>query len=114
MMGAIPVLEKLNHVRKYLTIIDIFCMNRCSFSSFLSDAMEQTCLDDGILEQIKEFRHIKYHRLSSEQKSLVDKLIINKDLKKRYQRFALCGECWQVNTGLDWCHSCNSNRFQKD
>ncbi len=62
--------------------------------------MEQTCLDKEVLEQIKGFRHIKYYKLTSEQKSLIDKLIINKDLKKRYQRFALCNECWQVNTGV--------------
>ncbi|UZO16273.1 uncharacterized protein OCT59_007662 [Rhizophagus irregularis] len=39
-------------------------------------------LSDVIIEQIKDFNH---RNLTKEQKSLIDKLILNEELKKRYK-----------------------------
>jgi hypothetical protein len=43
---------------------------------------------------------------------LIDKLILNKELKERYKEYGLCEECKQPNTSHKWCQSCNSKRFQ--
>src|SRR5207245_3913644 len=49
----------------------------------------------------------------------IDKLILNEELKVRYQLYGLCKECMQPNTGHgdfdgSWCQSCNSRRFQQN
>ena len=43
--------------------------------------MEEIKLSDDVFEQIKNFRH---EELTEEQKLLVDKLILNEELKDRY------------------------------
>src|SRR5271156_5792654 len=73
--------------------------------------MEEIKLSDDVIEQIKDF-NIYY--LSDEQKLLIDKLILNEELKERYKENGLCKECKQPNTGWMWCQSCNSKHFQQN
>ncbi|RIA87213.1 kinase-like domain-containing protein [Glomus cerebriforme] len=74
--------------------------------------MEQTYLSDNILEQIKDFGY--YNSLNEEQKLLIDKLILNEELKERYKMYDLCKECKQPNTSNDWCQLCNAKHFQQN
>src|ERR1043166_1066835 len=73
-------------------------------------------LSDDVINQIKDFKHSydPYSRLTEEQKSLVDELIPNEELRERYKKHGLCNECSQPNTGGNWCRSCNSKRFQQE
>jgi len=73
--------------------------------------MEEIKLSDDVIEQIKDFKH---NNLTEEQKLLIDKLILNEELKNRYENYGLCNECKQPNTGLVWCQSCNGKRFQQN
>jgi hypothetical protein len=78
--------------------------------------MEEIKLSDDVFEQIKDFN---YWELTDEQELLIDKLILNEELCERYKNCGLCKECKQPNTGYggvdyNWCHSCNSKRFQQD
>ena len=68
-------------------------------------------LSDDVINQIKDFT---YHHLTEEQKSLIDELIPNEELRERYKKYGLCKECSQPNTGQNWCQSCNSKHFQCD
>src|SRR5436190_22307115 len=70
-------------------------------------------LSDDIINQIKDFLKY-YYDLTEEQKSLIDKLIPNEELRERYKKYELCEECSQPNTGYNWCQSCNSNHFQQE
>src|ERR1043165_6646048 len=81
-------------------------------------------LSDNVINQIKDFEpdwHYDfpfYDNLTEEQKSLIDELIPNEELREQYKNYALCKECSQPNTGYNysnpWCQSCNSKRFQND
>ncbi|CAB4421477.1 unnamed protein product [Rhizophagus irregularis] len=51
--------------------------------------MEEFKLSDDIFDQIKDFDH---EELTDEQKLLIDKLILDKELKERYKRNGLCKE----------------------
>ncbi|CAG8485086.1 16124_t:CDS:2 [Funneliformis caledonium] len=62
-----------------------------------------------VIEQIKDFNR---YTLTTEQQSLIDKLIPNKELKTRYRFHGLCKDCGQICTAHDWCQLCNSNLFQ--
>jgi len=78
--------------------------------------MEEIKLSDDVFEQIKDF---EYRRLTEEQKLLIDKLILNEELKERYKKYGLCKECKQPNTGYYgyyyyWCQLCNAKRFQQN
>ena len=77
--------------------------------------MEQEYLSDDVIEQIKDFNHRK---LTEGQKLLIDKLIVNEELKERYKKYGLCKECKQPNTCKDildgWCRLCNSKHFQQN
>ena len=75
--------------------------------------MEQAYLSDDVFEQIKDFYH-GYYKYVEEQKLLIDKLILNEELKERYIDNGLCEECKQPNTGNHWCQSCNSKHFQQN
>ena len=68
-------------------------------------------LSDDVINQIKDFT---YYYLTEEQKSLIDELIPNEELRNRYKNNGLCKECSQPNTGYNWCQSCNSKHFQCD
>jgi len=56
--------------------------------------------------------------LNEKQKLLIDKLILNKELKERYEKYGLCKECKQPYTGSHfnnrWCKSCNAKHFQEN
>ena len=73
--------------------------------------MEQKHLSVDAFEQIKDFNHC---RLTNEQKWLIDKLILNEKLKKRYELFGLCKECKQPKVDDYWCHLCSSKYFQQN
>src|SRR6266480_4853146 len=73
--------------------------------------MEEIKLSDDVIEQIKDFVH---YDLTEEQKLLIDKLILNEELKERYKEYGLCKECKQPKTGYGWCQSCNAKRFQQN
>ena len=72
-------------------------------------------LSENIINQIKDFP--RYYNLTEEQKSLIDELIPNEELREQYKKHRLCKECSQPNTGhyiRGWCQSCNSKHFQQD
>ena len=71
---------------------------------------EEAELDLEVINQIKDF---DIEDLNPQQESLIDKLIPDKKLKKQFKEYGLCPECQQVNSGKDWCRSCNSRRFQE-
>ena len=74
--------------------------------------MEEIKLSDDVFEQIKDFNRYK---LTEEQKLLIDKLILNEELKNRYKNYGLCKKCKQPNTSYSsWCQSCNGKRFQQN
>src|ERR1043166_1362573 len=78
---------------------------------------------EDVINQIKNFKH-SYDvgfQLTKKESSIIDKLIQDEELKKRYKNYGLCKECNQPNTantgniiGVIWCHSCNSKHFQQD
>ncbi|RIA89043.1 hypothetical protein C1645_825406 [Glomus cerebriforme] len=55
-----------------------------------------------------------YDKLTEEQELLVDKLILNEELKEHYIFYGLCNECKQPNTGDEWCQSCSAKHFQQN
>ncbi|RGB24379.1 hypothetical protein C1646_821627, partial [Rhizophagus diaphanus] len=71
--------------------------------------MEEYRISDDVYEQIKDFSW-----LTEEQKLLVDKLILNKEIKERYIKFRLCKGCKQPKSAADWCQPCYYKRFQED
>jgi hypothetical protein len=62
--------------------------------------MEEIRLSDDIFEQIKNF---DYWNLTEDQSLLIDKLILNKELKKCYKENGLCKECKQPRVSRYWC-----------
>ena len=73
--------------------------------------MEEIKLGDDVFEQIKEFNN---RFLTDEQKLLIDKLILNEELKERCKKYGLCKECKQPKTYYGWCQSCNGKRLQQN
>src|SRR5436309_639664 len=74
--------------------------------------MEEIKLSNDVFEQIKDFVH---YDLTEEQELLIDKLILNEELKEHYKKHGLCKECKQPNTGYYfWCQSCNAKHFQQN
>src|SRR3954454_18436871 len=77
-------------------------------------------LSEDVINQIKSFNHSyntshnTFNKLTQEQKSLIDELILHEELRERYKKYGLCEECNQPNTGRSWCQSCNSKRFRQD
>ncbi|CAG8521598.1 14126_t:CDS:2 [Funneliformis mosseae] len=65
-------------------------------------------LSDKIIEEIKDF---EYDNLTDEQESLINRLILNENLKKCYKEYGLCEECQQPNTGSEWCQSCKAKNL---
>jgi hypothetical protein len=62
--------------------------------------MGEFMLSDNIIEQIKDF---DYKNLTEEQSLLIDKLILNEELKERYKEKGLCEECKQIKIVYEWC-----------
>src|ERR1700722_6930646 len=74
--------------------------------------MEEIKLSDDVIEQIKDFNH---DYLTEEQELLIDKLILNEELKNQYKENGLCEEGKQPNTGYEsWCESLHGKRFQQN
>src|SRR6266496_2395383 len=77
--------------------------------------MEEIKLSDDVIEQIKDFDN---WNLNAEQELLINKLILNEELKSRFKENGLCKECKQTNTSnylsYGWCQSCNSKHFQQN
>src|SRR5438876_11801147 len=78
--------------------------------------MEEIKLSNEMFEQMKDFI---YWRLTKEKKMLIDKIILNEELKERYKMYGLCKNCKQPNTGRytyyqTWCQPCNAKRFQQN
>ncbi|UZO18435.1 uncharacterized protein OCT59_009748 [Rhizophagus irregularis] len=61
--------------------------------------MEEFMLNDDVFEQIKDFDH---QNLTNEQSLLIDKLILNEELKICYKRNGLCKECKQPKAPHNW------------
>ena len=64
--------------------------------------MDEIKLSDDVIEQIKDF---EYRKLTEEQKSLIDKLITDKELKERYKKYGLCKECKHPRNYI-YCNYC--------
>ncbi|EXX64477.1 kinase-like domain-containing protein [Rhizophagus irregularis DAOM 181602=DAOM 197198] len=73
--------------------------------------MEEFKLSNDVIEQIKDFY---YRNLTDEQELLIDKLILNEELKECYKENGLCKDCKQPKTRYDWCRSCNAKHFQQN
>ena len=95
-------------------------VHSCFNYSFIHSSfnMKVIKLSDNIIEPIKDF---DYRKLNEEQKSLIEKLILNGELRNRCIKSGLCEECKQLNTcsnsgtlTCNWCQSCNSKNFQQD
>ncbi|RIA81709.1 hypothetical protein C1645_836540, partial [Glomus cerebriforme] len=71
----------------------------------------QEYLSDDVFEQIKYFI---YCDLTEEQKLLIDKLILNEELKEHYKKYGLCRKCKQPKTDDYWCNLCNAKQFQQN
>jgi hypothetical protein len=65
---------------------------------------EKNKLSDDVIEQIKDFVH---WNLTEEQESLIDKLILNEELKECYKKYGLCKECNRIKITRDWCNYCH-------
>ncbi|RGB23608.1 kinase-like domain-containing protein [Rhizophagus diaphanus] len=76
--------------------------------------MDEVKLSDDVFEQIKDFNIYFITGLTEEQESLVDKLILNEELKNRYKKNGLCHTCKQPNTGFGYCQACNPKYFQQN
>src|ERR1043166_7200940 len=61
-------------------------------------------LGEDVINQIKDFEPNYeynfpfYDIFTKEQKSLIDELIPNEELRERYKKYGLCKECSQPNT----------------
>ncbi|GBB97941.1 hypothetical protein RclHR1_03100003 [Rhizophagus clarus] len=73
--------------------------------------MEEFKLSDDVIEQIIDFDN---RELTNEQSLLIDKLILNEELKIRYNEYGLCKKCKQPKTDYDWCQSCNVKYCQQN
>ena len=67
-------------------------------------------LDDNVYVQIKDF---DYEDLTEEQKSLVDKLILDEELNYNYKLCGLCKKCKQPKNTYNWCQ-CDTKRLQQN
>ena len=73
--------------------------------------MEEIKLSDDVFDQIKDF---EYWSLNEEEKLLIDKLILNEELKECYKCYGLCKKCEQPKTHYSYCRSCISKYFQQN
>ena len=73
--------------------------------------MDEFKLSDDVFDQIKDFNH--WH-LTEKQNLLIDKLILNKELKECYKKHGLCKKCKQPKIDNNWCQSCTFKFFQQN
>src|ERR1043166_4027868 len=64
--------------------------------------MEEIKLSDDVIDQIKDFDR---RRLTEKQYLLIDKLILNEELKKCYKEYGLCKKCNKIKNSY-WCQIC--------
>ena len=64
--------------------------------------MEEIKLSDDVIDQIKGFDR---RNLTEEQELLIDKLILNEELKKCYKEYGLCKKCNKIKNSY-WCQIC--------
>jgi hypothetical protein len=64
---------------------------------------EKNKLSDDVIEQIKNF---VYYNLTKKQESLIDKLILNEELKKCCKEYGLCRKCNRIRISFLWCNYC--------
>lgn len=84
-------------------------------------------LSEELIEQIKKLGIYDsdglYQGSTTEQESLIEKLVPNRELRKQCINFGLCQRCGQPNTCIGersdsklynypWCQPCNTQRFQ--
>ena len=58
----------------------------------MEENMEEFKLGSDVIDRIKKF---DYWNLTEEQESLIDKLILNEELKNCYKKYGLCKKCKQ-------------------
>ena len=75
--------------------------------------MEEIKLGDDVIDQIKDFDE-NYRNLTEKQKLLIEKIILNEELKVRYKWYGLWKECKQPYTGHSWCQLCNAKYFHQN
>jgi hypothetical protein len=73
--------------------------------------MDENKLSDDVIEQIKDFNH---NDLTKEQESLIDKLILNEELKKCYKEYGLCRKCNRIMIIYYWCNHCRFQQYFKN
>jgi len=83
---------------------------------YLTEIANNTKISEKTISQIKDFNH---RNLSFEKKGLINKLIPNQELKKKYEKNGLCQECCQPNNYYDnnhggYCQACNNRKFQQN
>ncbi|PKC60939.1 hypothetical protein RhiirA1_425379, partial [Rhizophagus irregularis] len=71
--------------------------------------MDENKLSDDVIGQIKDFKH---NNLSKEQESLIDKLILNEELKTYYKEYGLCNVCSQLKRNRKLCNYCLLQNFK--
>ena len=69
----------------------------------MDENMDEFKLSDDVFDQIKDFNH---QYLTEEQKLLIDKLILNEELKQCYKYHGLCIKCKQPKNNCFWCQIC--------
>ena len=69
----------------------------------MDENMDEFKLSDDVFDQIKDFNR---WFLTEEQECLIDKLILNKELKECYKECGLCKKCKQPKNNNDWCRIC--------
>src|SRR2546429_7799403 len=98
-MNAKLIIITLFQVDSYLLIIGI--TKHPESNNFMM--IFNMKLSDDVIEQIKDFSH---YDLTEEQKLLIDKLILNEELKNNYKKYGLCKRCNQPNTGGNYIIEC--------
>ncbi|MCE8162881.1 MAG: serine/threonine-protein kinase [Candidatus Moeniiplasma glomeromycotorum] len=88
--------------------------NDKKYQEYLVEVETGCKLSEEVIKQIKNFN---FRNLTLEQKSLLDKLVLNQNLKEKCQKYGLCEECYQPNTSYNnnsggYCQPCNAKRFQ--
>ena len=53
-------------------------------------------------------------KLSDDISLLIDKLILNEELKKCYKLYGLCKKCKRIKSNGNWCQPCISEYFQQN
>jgi len=72
--------------------------------------MEEIKLSNDVFDQTKDF---VYWELTEEQEVLIDKLILNKELKGRYKEYGLCDSLSPIIAGVSHVVPNISTKFPK-